>query len=260
MGSYVESRRPAVAAPVVRQRAIIFSAPMVLALLNGTKTQTRRLVKKPPTLSHHYLQPMFGKGTDGQEIGEPGLWREVGPDYPDDERDDRRCPYGTVGDLLWVKETWCPADKWADDTERDDPTCIRYRADGKALRFNYVHQGAAPTKIHGTEQWTDPAKWNSPLFLPRWASRITLEVKSIRAERLHDITEEDANAEGVRPGQRWADSTYPPRSAEHRYKVSETHREAYARAWNTIHGNDAWRANPWIWAIEFTRVEASCAR
>ncbi len=92
------------------------------------------------------------------------------------------------------------------------------------------------------------------MFMPRWASRLTLEITEVRVQRLQEISEEDAKAEGAKPGLRWADSTYPPRRTKHQYKVLETDVEAFARSWNALHGAGAWERNDWIWAITFRRV------
>src|SRR5690348_1316393 len=90
----------------LKEHPILFSGPMVRALLAGTKTQTRRILKPQPA-HWRYLQPMWGTSPppNPTAFGEPYLWREVGPDYPDSEKDDRRCPYGVPGDRLWVRET-----------------------------------------------------------------------------------------------------------------------------------------------------------
>lgn len=209
------------------ERPILFQGAMVRAILAGTKTQTRRLVKPQTAVSHHYLQPMFGKSPDGHEFGTPGLWREVGPDYPDGPEDDRRCPYGAPGDRLWVREAWGfdsgvrgdfrPLDR-QDLSGMDLLTHTLYSADG----------GEAP-------------RWRPSIHMPRWASRITLEVTSVRAERLQSISDDDAIDEGI--------------SREGLSIIRGSARQRFAELWDDINGKRApWASNPWLWVVSFRRV------
>jgi hypothetical protein len=188
-----------------RERPIIFSAPMVRAILDGSKTQTRRVVKWPAWAQPH--PEVFARDLrDGQEV-----WYVPGDDQPSKVM---RCPYGQPGDRLWVREAWLTV----------DGESAFYRAD--------YAPDAKGERDHGVS-------WRSAMFMPRWASRITLEVTGIRVERLQDISEKDANAEGVKhslhlPGGRFA-------------------RENFAHLWWTIHGDESWEANPLVWVVEFKR-------
>lgn len=196
-------------------RPILFSGPMVQALLDGRKTVTRRVVH-PRVLA----------------------------------TGDASCPYGAPGDWLWVKETWAARDvrgDWAPkvrdvDQERDE---IVYR----------------------TYLWGDPVappkRWFSPLHMPRWASRLTLEVVSVRVERLQEITEEDARKEGldwVSPqpfGERWDDDREDPREVGYPDvgEVSGFARDNFRRLWDQINGERApWASDPWVWRVEVRRV------
>lgn len=175
----------------MKERPILFSAPMVRALLDGRKTQTRRVVKPQPTATREEAIRTYGKG--GTFILEAGFFGV-------------RCPYGQLGDRLWVRETWGAC--------AGSPV---YRADDNAT-------------------CPDGGRWKPSIHMPRWASRITLEVTGVRVERLQDISEEDAIAEGV-PEQRgdpWA----------------------FQCLWDSINGareRCSWAANPWVWAITFSR-------
>lgn len=184
-------------------RPILFSWPMVRAILTGTKTQTRRVVKPAPD------------------------WKPVG------------CPYGQPGDRLWVRETHYLHGVWS--VRKDDGGKRRWTfhpSRDMGVQFtepNGFIKGRSTT-VHG---W-----YRRPsIHMPRWASRITLEVTGVRVERLQDISEADAIAEGVNnslhlPGGRFA-------------------RENFAHLWWTINGDGSWEANPWVWVVEFRRVASS---
>lgn len=230
----------------MKERPILFSGPLVRALLAGTKTQTRRLVKRdgvPIRLTHesHYLQPMYGVSPppDPVAFGERGLWREVGPDYPDDSRDNVTCPFGAAGDRLWVRERLV----------EDDAGCWRYFADNKLIELA-ADDSRCPAMIAWAHHREDSNCVS--IHMPRWASRLTLEVTAIRAERLQSISEEDARAEGV---------TIEPQqgtlNGEPAKLYPMTHRQAFIWLWDRINGERAaWSSNPWVWVIEFSRVDA----
>lgn len=262
----------------MRERPIIMSAPMVCALLDGKKTQTRRLLHPQP-LQGHYLQKMWGTSPPPNPVafGDPYLWREVGPDYPDDAHDDRRCPYGKPGDRLWVRESW----RTSETLNKMDATQIAE----KALDANYERPWAPIVYDDGEEKnwernglpveqggWGKPGRRRLSRFMPRWASRITLEITDIRLERVHDISEEDAIAEGLRgltkDGGQTVKYGIPDRDGWpgndnvgwHWEDWSRDPREAYARLWNTINGERApWITNPWVWVLSFKRIAATQA-
>ncbi|MBY0438575.1 MAG: hypothetical protein K2W80_10315 [Burkholderiales bacterium] len=210
-----------------RERPIIFSAPMVRAILNGSKTQTRRIVKPQPVIR------------DGEPVWPIGTKRPRGRGFED-------CPYGQPGDRLWVRETHGVADRWLHDCETNPPRCIAYRADLSARNFD-------PPYVPNTASWGWAGmKWRPSIHMPRWASRITLEVTGVRVERLQDISEADAIAEGVvqAPYGWW--SGFPGSS-------SPTAKGAYALLWDSINGPGSWDANPWVWVVEFKRGAAAMA-
>lgn len=230
-----------------KERPILFSGPMVRALLDGRKTQTRRVMKVQPPTEEAFRGSSFGLDravadgvkmysqndynrlpkhpTDWELTGSVGVARDAG--FPRRYR----CPYGAVGDRLWVKETWRPTPSlhpWDLD--------VTYRADG-ALRT--IKDGE-----FGDRDWTMPkaaATGNvSPLFMPRWAARLVLEINEVRIERLNDCSEADAMAEGTQEP-----SLVPIIGA------CWSERDAYAKLWDHINGAGSWAANPWVWAVSF---------
>ncbi len=190
----------------MKERPILFSAPMVRAILAGTKTQTRRVVGglhpdchsvRPFGIDFKFYDP-FGRLTQAT-----------------------RCPYGQPGDRLWVREAW-------------------------AVPHRYDHLGPSNIPVLGvrthyaaTEE-RGGLRWRPSIHMCRWASRITLEVTGVRVERLQDISEADAAAEGI------------PHS-----EVSPPDMDTFAfrHLWESINGPGSWDANPWVWVVEFKRAQ-----
>lgn len=208
----------------MKERPILFSAPMVRARLAGTKTQTRRVVALPRKRESFVLLD-YGNGWWPYESddGENELCDD-GMEHP------YTCPYGQPGDRLWVREAWRTVAESDAMPPRDLTPAHRiwYEADEP-------HQPGFGKLRHG-------------MFMPRWASRILLEVTSVRVERLQDISEADALAEGV------------TRSDDSQIYVVEARchglnaREAYANLWAQINGPGSVEDNPWVWVVEFKRV------
>lgn len=205
-------------------RPILFSAPMVRALLAGTKTQTRRLVKP---------QDRLRQGKD--DLGRPGVeyLNEWGSWQPwVNNAKTLRCPYGKPGDLLWVRETWAVSTIYDGVSPRDVPQCgVRYAASEERLGI----------------------KDRPSIFMPRWASRLTLEITEVRVQRLEDISEQDAIAEGV---VKIRDCCHVIRDVDYDL-VGLCHTSPitpYAKLWDTLNGDKpgmAWADNPWVWALTF---------
>jgi hypothetical protein len=217
----------------MKERPILFSAPMVRAILAGTKTQTRRIVKpQPDTGTWKYVQPMHGRSPDGVKFGNWREWRVVGEDYPDCEKDSFFCPYGELGDRLWVKETWSMPGG-----------CLRYRADCE--------------RANG-DVWA----WAPSIHMRRVHSRIILNITDVRVERLQDISYEDALAEGAMDAAAFCESG---EIAKVTSEIGETAEDTarrlrwpqrdYEAIWTRINGPGSWDANPWVWVINFRRVE-----
>lgn len=184
----------------MKERPILFSAQMVRALLDGAKSQTRRQVRLPRNwVPNHDERPAM---LDGALVIEP---RGIAvTDQTEGTYGLLPCPYGVPGDRLWVRETWC------NGMTEDGYDGVCYRASGDVCM---------------------EGRWRPSIYMPRWASRIVLELTSVRVERLHAITPADAIAEGV---------------------VSLA---AYRPLWNGINGAGAWRLNPWVWVLGLRRLK-----
>jgi hypothetical protein len=246
------------------ERPILFSGPMIRALLAGKKTQTRRIVKAPKCATVHgrvsYDDRHFvDVGGAFTPKGEQYIhWAYGGGDLGKDILQQRVfSPHGTIGDRLWVRETWCELD----DDHRHDLTKLRdamIEFGGKtALRRNGAAYAADITPGDESDRIRKEYgyKWKPSIFMQRWASRITLEIVRVRVERLHAITEDDARAEGV-------DGLIPTFASTHLKgvrpmpcHVATTCREHFEWLWDKINGKRApWASNPWVWVLEFRRI------
>ena len=204
----------------MKERPILFSSEMVRAIIDGRKTQTRRVVKPQPA------------------AGLP-------------------CPYGAPGDRLWVRETFASFRAEGQPVTPRDARYVVLR-DGAQV---YADGKTYPPLAAYAAGAFDAIKWRPSIHMPRWASRITLEVVSVRVERVQSITEEDARAEGVdwaapHPyGERWDDDREDPREVGYSTGGSFA-RDNFRRLWDSINGKRAsWASNPWVWAVEFRRVK-----
>lgn len=216
-------------------KPILFSAPMVRAILAGRKTQTRRIVK--PELASAFDTP---RGQEDVDAGYP---------FVETENDGfvsavKLCKHGQHGDHLWVRETWAAHSMYDKIKPSLIPSdaMIHYPADG------YITDWA---------MGPDHFRKNRPsIFIPRWASRITLEITNVRVERLQDISEDDADAEcfgGDYPGNVLPDLF--PGDSERWSHLSMP--ECFARLWESINGADSWKSNPWVWCISFKPIIAN---
>jgi hypothetical protein len=224
----------------VKGRGIIFSAPMIRALLEGRKSQTRRVVKPQPS-----DETTLVSWNTADEAFVPWRWSSGGS-YAGGKRtgDPLRCPYGAPGDRLYVKETAiiAPPD-WTDD--RSTRACQHVvDNDGRPRLIQYL--ATAPDRDAANDY---KLKATPPRFMPRWASRITLELTAVRVERLQEISEGDAIAEGLECA--WDDGVcyYGPLN-----NGNCDPRFAYRALWEGIHGAESWAASPWVWVLEFKQV------
>lgn len=194
----------------MKERPILFSGPMVRAILDGRKTQTRRVNR-----------------------------------------------FGVPGDRLWVRETWADVEPLPSRTPAYDGARFAVRPDGSSSELWYRADGEMGVT---SLLFDDGPRWRPSIHMPRWASRITLEIVDVRVERLHDITEEDARAEGVdwaspQPfGEKWDDDDREdPREVG--YGSGSFALDNFRRLWSSINGSESWAANPWVWRVEFRRVD-----
>jgi hypothetical protein len=203
----------------MKERPILFSAPMVRAILAGQKTQTRRALTPDLFISSGgavVRMASAGPATTGIREAHCPYWRQP-------------------GDRLWVREAWA----WS--------------GDGAIPAFDRVRKGEVWFRAD-PERTSPGIRWRPSIHMPRWASRITLEVTGVRVERLQDISEADAQAEGVTP--KWEPGC-SGRLMEALGGFSfRPAASAYADLWEQINGPGSWDANPWVWVVEFRRVEA----
>lgn len=220
-----------------KEHPILFNGPMVRAILDGRKTQTRRVIKPQPI---QWTGRTFVVPDDA-----PKAWQ----DHPGPITD--LCPYGVPGDRLYVQETWAPSVE-PENHEHAKRGCT-YRADWS---------------LDDDRDFRD-FKWKPSIHMPRWASRITLEVKRVWVERVQEISEEDAIAEGAEPN--WSGPLDGWKPEEHGYfsqcpcgqpscectNGHDTAREWFQELWDSINTANGygWDANPWVWCVEFERVE-----
>lgn len=238
---------------------MIFNAEMVRALLDGRKTQTRRIMKPQPepcprggywwpsnvfkTMLHVEEEMQNGKGGWGGLAGDA-------------------CPFGDVGDRIWVRETWatlgnedgCCVDWEGNLCKGDERSAARiYRASCEQRPGDYGLWSIpddAYWKPHTKEHKFEGA-WRPSIHMPRWASRILLEITDVRVERLNAINEHDAQAEGVAKlrGGFW--KHYQPGWTQHQLSA----RDSFVTLWKSIYGDESWNSNPWVWVIKFKRIE-----
>ena len=226
----------------MKERPARFNDQEVRAILDGRKTQTRLVVKFQPE-DGEYLRLMGGAAfyfcrRNHRTIGKTP------------------CPYGVPGDRLWVREAWCHYQPVLNLLRRDGAPITEisdgaaaYRADGfdsiEECRdhLKMLHgRGCEAIEINGD-------RWRPSIHMPRWASRITLEVTAVRVERLQEISEEDATAEGVEPR----------RAGQDEHGPIKTHRTGFVYLWQELNAKRGylWESNPWVWVIDFKRAEAA---
>ncbi|HBQ3454748.1 hypothetical protein B6J49_07260 [Klebsiella pneumoniae] len=215
----------------MKERGMIFNGEMVRAILDGRKTQTRRIMKPQPepcprgghwwpsnvfkTMLHVEDEMQNGKGGWGGLVGDA-------------------CPFGDVGDRIWVREAFASG--------LSTKSTLAYRATHKREDLE--------------DGFYDTIKWTPSIHMPRWASRILLEITDVRVERLNAISEEDARAEGIIDGGCLNCGEPEPCGCANPEPDAT---DAFAYLWQSIYGQESWNADPWVWVIEFKRVEGGAA-
>lgn len=210
---------------------MIFNGEMVRAILDGRKTQTRRIMKIQPSDGFHPTHNGYDLDLNAHRYT-PGVVDKNGylqPAKKDvfgvaDENEGYACPFGAVGGRIWVRETFCAV---PDHEEPAGCSALLYAADGNGPY----------------------GKWTPSILMPRWASRITLEITCVRVERLNSISQEDAQAEGMELTG-WRTTYSDPDSGGEVW----TPYDNFAQLWESIYGEESWQANPWVWVIEFKVV------
>lgn len=234
----------------MKERGMIFNAEMVRAILEGRKTQTRRIMKPQPEPcprgGHWWPSNVFKTmlHVEGEMQNGEGGWGGLVGDA---------CPFGDVGDRVWVRETWGVVSHELDEDGRIQPwTPDRPATAIHEMSFgNGYYSGHAIYAADGNFTWGDDdgyedgrSCWKPSIHMPRCASRILLEITDVRVERLNDISECDAKAEGA-----------PTECCV----IGDKHFLGFRSLWKSIYGEESWRSNPWVWAIEFKRVEGGAA-
>ncbi|MBV0363885.1 hypothetical protein KTP02_06645 [Klebsiella quasipneumoniae] len=204
----------------MKERGMIFNGEMVRALLDGRKTQTRRIIKDCTVGSDQIskfiqIEKKF-IGCYPEDV--PELIREC-------------CPYGVPGDRIWVREAFASG--------LSTKSTLAYRATHKREDLE--------------DGFYDTIKWTPSIHMPRWASRILLEITGVRVERLNAISQADAIAEGAPPSHPSIDCV------SQEYGFPDFSRSWFGQTWQHIYGEESWDANPWVWVIEFERVEGGAA-
>lgn len=244
----------------MKERPILFSGPMVRAILEGRKTQTRRIVKPMSGMQKEWLDsdminsvPHGDMMAGGWQMHHPlaGTRHKFNGRIVDEPYNSPlgwiRCPYGQPGDRLWVREEHFRFGHW-------EPVS-GVRTKGGRQKWKFVADTheilfASPESFRKGRHHKDPATpaWHKRLarFMPRAASRITLEITVVRVERLNGISEANAKAEGATP-------TVPIYGDCGGYP-HEGHRDGFRSLWESINGEGSWAANPWVWVIEFRRL------
>jgi len=224
----------------IKERPILFSGEMVKAILAGRKTQTRRVLQQP-------------RRKDGIKLL-PELLRDMGAGHA--------CPYGVTGDRLYVRETFAIESNWNIDSEESYPPPFK---DGRPIKrivddpqwgdwWEQAHYKATDPEpelcIGGLEE--PGVRWRPSIHMPRWASRIMLEIVDVRVERVQDISFDDAMAEGIHFQVVTHDASWTA-------TIKSDPREGYAWLWNKLNAarGYGWDVNPWVWVIEFKKLEAT---
>lgn len=239
----------------MKERPILFSGAMVRAILDGRKTQTRRVIKPQP-----FLDTMGNACWNGWNYGQTASkvprFDAIASPIPTSRTGKVLCPYGKPGDRFWVREAWRvgkphdqtpPRDVLPSALANDKGVTVLYEAGGwrsigPAGREEPVYANDAPMPV-----WA--GKRRPSMFMPRGMSRITLGITGVRVERLNDCNREDAIAGGIAPElDGWVDYSNPS------CQMCLDPVDSYRTLWDSINGAGAWHANPWVWVIEFRRT------
>ncbi|HCM5202400.1 TPA: hypothetical protein N3N24_000861 [Klebsiella quasipneumoniae subsp. similipneumoniae] len=232
----------------MKERGMIFNAEMVRALLSGRKTQTRRIMKVQQESNQLGLL-LITDSTKHSDIGKYH-WAESNATGNHVRSKLFSCPFGAVGDRIWVRETW--SSDFANYYPNDR---VWYAADNNRRLDIEVVDGVRG--IYSPESDVHvPFRWRPSIHMPRWASRILLEITDVRVERLNAISEEDARAEGIIDGGCLNCGEPEPCGCANPEPDAT---DAFAYLWQSIYGQESWNANPWVWVIEFKRVEGGAA-
>lgn len=222
----------------MKERPILFSAPMVRAILEGRKTQTRRVLKHQPIRCTELPVLLFPRSRN-ESIKQSGfIWPNA------KEQILALCPHGNPRDRLWVRETWQGP---LIDEELEEEFCQSPDYFKKPTFCKY----RATDTLDAINSDGEELGWRPSIHMPRWASRIILEITGVRVERLQDINEADARDEGVTDGGCLSCGDHEPCGCT---DPKPDARDSFCRLWQSINGEESWHANPWVWVVEFKRI------
>lgn len=204
-----------------KQHPILFSTEMVEAILDGRKTQTRRVVKPQPKTQHRSDTRLQFYARRGENWEVKDKWAGDGFSI----LDSFKCPYGKPGDILWVRETWASL------------------GSGAAIEYGFK-AGASDDTLDAMKFYS--LKWKPSIHMPKAACRLFLRITKVRVERLHEISDTDVMNEGAQ------DSWFT--LWELTGKTKPGLRPGFERLWSKINGAESWQSNPWVWVVEFERV------
>lgn len=252
----------------MKERGMIFNGEMVRAILDGRKTQTRRIMKVQPSedftpmnmaLETDYKARWYTPGV----VDKDGYLQPVSKEVfgVSNENEGYSCPFGAVGDRIWVREAFRV------HSRATDVATLVYKASERNSWTEQTHR--VPVAV--CNKPATPEKWTPSLHMPRWASRILLEITDVRVEQLNAISEEDAQSEGVHT-EVW-DQTVVARNyavrdeffqfwsddMPHYVEMNQLYRSSFRSLWESIYGEESWKANSWVWVISFKRVEGGAA-
>ncbi|UIZ56314.1 hypothetical protein LZP46_07705 [Acinetobacter sp. SCLZS86] len=225
----------------MKERPILFSAPMVSAILEGRKTQTRRVINPQPegtTLKCFLNGEWLSKDFNGLAL-------------PQIEDLPIHCPYGKIGDRLWVRETWSTVNLYGE-------IALAYKADGEITRVvenesfqdedGLINYDDPRLEKYSFAAWADDllegkeGNWKPSIHMPRWVSRILLEITNVHVEQLQDISESDCLKEGVGSP-----------------ILRDCKKPKFMQLWESINGTGSWNKNPWVWVVEFKVIQGGAA-
>ena len=211
----------------MKERGMIFNSEMVRAILDGRKTQTRRIMKVQPEPSKSRLGDFWFSSKKLESMVHVSDLVPGNSPIADCHLffQEHCCPFGAVGDRIWVRETWAEAGSGAPDL--------------KLYRANYPEH--VPTHYENVPP-ANEIRWTPSIHMPRWASRLTLEITGVRVERLASVSDDDAGKEG-----------YPANPAPYGGDMDKW--LWFRQLWDSIYPNQSFKHNPWVWVIEFRRIE-----
>lgn len=247
----------------MKEKPILFNTDMVQAILSGRKTQTRRVLD----CTHPVVTGFEPNGSHGYWKG-TAKSEAVIQQYISTFPFTIKCPFGVVGERLWVRETFTQgyeATLLKDEGDDMDAVSIIYKADGKELYRECPKEVAENWGDWSCDGEGDPV-FKPSIHMPRWASRLLLEITAIRVERLNDISEQDAQTEGVEAvsvpdnvpvegGYTKADRAMWKGYQKNERAYRDTAKDSFLSLWQSVYGAKSWSANPWVWVVEFKVIE-----